>query len=571
MSKRTALLWAVLALALGTVSMTFVACGGDNAPTISGPTEDTNPVASNPTTPQAPPQAVQGTEGVCAGKTVYQTLNKAIGFCVLETKNMTERPSCLALDPDKVDEISITIGIVAPAGGYTRTGYFHNPENGCGATEGGDGGDPANNKRHFKDGDIMTFVRPISRDACGRDQWDGDLRDGTNRIDFLGYVLNYPDDCVTCKTLNAQLSCKPAVVESRRAETFPAQCTGSWKNPGTGSLDWGDSSQMTVKNPFTENHDYAKGDTEVTRTVNLTVTRDDLICNASTTIKIPPKNDTCEDFPPPPVDATVGTPVTTQTPTTFTVESIPVNATPAGVTGAWVPLPPQTTPRPEFPNPAGSLHFDWNWTLSYNPKGTELTCRASGSKPFDVSVPPQNDPCKDHFLRVKVKFDKNGHLGYQIQSSNAGTLTILGQTINFPAGTTGPVDLGDVECGKTVEWAAQTPCDQLSGEVESEECEETCELPTPAGLICHEPFGSVASECAFFGLVGLGKDDDLSGSSHTASRDAALVIVKDGRGTCDQGESAYRTYTNVHAGDVLQKPTGAGDISHVTYCGCPED
>lgn len=29
------------------------------------------------------------------------------------------------------------------------------------------------------------------------------------------------------------------------------------------------------------------------------------------------------------------------------------------------------------------------------------------------------------------------------------------------------------------------------------------------------------------------------------------------------------TTTNVQAGDVLAQPAGAGDISHVTYCGCP--
>jgi hypothetical protein len=35
------------------------------------------------------------------------------------------------------------------------------------------------------------------------------------------------------------------------------------------------------------------------------------------------------------------------------------------------------------------------------------------------------------------------------------------------------------------------------------------------------------------------------------------------------GETAYRTYIDVHAGDVLENPAEAGDISHVTYCGCP--
>lgn len=46
-------------------------------------------------------------------------------------------------------------------------------------------------------------------------------------------------------------------------------------------------------------------------------------------------------------------------------------------------------------------------------------------------------------------------------------------------------------------------------------------------------------------------------------------LVKDGRGPCPRGESACRTNVDVHAGDVLETPAGAGDISHVTYCGCP--
>lgn len=101
--------------------------------------------------------------------------------------------------------------------------------------------------------------------------------------------------------------------------------------------------------------------------------------------------------------------------------------------------------------------------------------------------------------------------------------------------------------------------------------EDTCALPAPEPLLCFAPsaLGSPAAECAAFGLVALAKDDDLTGASHVASQNAALALVKDGRGPCPQGESAYRTYTNVNAGEVLAQPAGAGDISHVTYCGCP--
>jgi hypothetical protein len=100
----------------------------------------------------------------------------------------------------------------------------------------------------------------------------------------------------------------------------------------------------------------------------------------------------------------------------------------------------------------------------------------------------------------------------------------------------------------------------------------SCPLPDPEPLVCLAPrdLGSPAAECGYFGLVPLGKDDDLSGSTWIASMGADLSIVKDGRGPCPKGTVAYRTYTDVQSGDLLEQPAGAGDISHVTYCGCAE-
>jgi hypothetical protein len=100
---------------------------------------------------------------------------------------------------------------------------------------------------------------------------------------------------------------------------------------------------------------------------------------------------------------------------------------------------------------------------------------------------------------------------------------------------------------------------------------EACLTIDPEPILCFAPsdLGSPEAECAAFGLPALGKDDDLSGSTWIATQDAAMAIVKDGRGPCPMGENAYRTYIDVHAGDVLEKPQDAGDISHVTYCGCP--
>lgn len=111
---------------------------------------------------------------------------------------------------------------------------------------------------------------------------------------------------------------------------------------------------------------------------------------------------------------------------------------------------------------------------------------------------------------------------------------------------------------------------EYAGEYDCAE-DEACLQIDPEPILClpSNTLGSPAAECGSFGLPALGKDDDLSGSFHVATQDAAMAIVKDGRGPCPQGEIAYRTYIDVHAGDFLEKPQGAGDVSHVTYCGCP--
>lgn len=100
-----------------------------------------------------------------------------------------------------------------------------------------------------------------------------------------------------------------------------------------------------------------------------------------------------------------------------------------------------------------------------------------------------------------------------------------------------------------------------------------CEVVVEADpLVCIDsPLGNPEAECGYFGLSSLGKDDDLSGSSTLATMDAYVAIVKDGRGACAEGEQAYRVYVNVQAGDTLEKPMDSGDISHVTYCECPQD
>jgi hypothetical protein len=93
---------------------------------------------------------------------------------------------------------------------------------------------------------------------------------------------------------------------------------------------------------------------------------------------------------------------------------------------------------------------------------------------------------------------------------------------------------------------------------------------TAADLYCTDkPLKNPGSECAHFGLVADGKDDGLTGLTFTATKSAYVAIVKSGSGGCGPGNSAYRIYVNVTAGQTLGTPVDQ-NISHVTYCACPQ-
>jgi hypothetical protein len=92
----------------------------------------------------------------------------------------------------------------------------------------------------------------------------------------------------------------------------------------------------------------------------------------------------------------------------------------------------------------------------------------------------------------------------------------------------------------------------------------------PVDVYCTDaPLGNPGKECANFGLEYTGgKDDGLTGTTFVATTDAYVAIVKSGTAGCEPGQSAYRIYVNVSAGDVLSTPVDQ-NISHVTYCECP--
>lgn len=126
---------------------------------------------------------------------------------------------------------------------------------------------------------------------------------------------------------------------------------------------------------------------------------------------------------------------------------------------------------------------------------------------------------------------------------DAGFCSAWGVTENFSKAV---IEVNASSC------ATGQGCEAVSGIQEGSFC-----LPSP--------IGRPKAECAYFGVPGLSvldKNDGLSGYSTASTNAAAVALVKSG--------NCYNVYTNVTVGEVLSSPQGAGAISHVTYCGCPE-
>jgi hypothetical protein len=136
----------------------------------------------------------------------------------------------------------------------------------------------------------------------------------------------------------------------------------------------------------------------------------------------------------------------------------------------------------------------------------------------------------------------------------AGTIDILSATTSTSDGTIVTLHnpgeyAGNYQCGKTV---------------------ESCPVVVDAAAVycTDKPLGNPGDECAAFGLLPQGKDDNLTGLTFLATQDAYVALVKSGNHGCGPGNSAYRVYVNVKTGDTLYTPVDQG-ISHVTYCACP--
>jgi uncharacterized repeat protein (TIGR01451 family) len=644
------------------------------------------------------------------------TPNGALGYCVLDT-NLIVNQCGQYIDPDKVDRVFVKIGIVAPAGGYTRTAIYHEPTTGknkydCGATGSEPGADPENNGKSFKDGDVIEFWRPVGRDSCGRDQWDGDIRDGTNRLDFLGFVLNYPTNCRTCEVAGLQLSKTQAVsgdnelvtiradwekvngdkaslyegatliqtinapgafsqltlprdgktrtyrvvlengdlrceqtitvttgenddcedvavqfsfatiVESSGVTPTYQKCfKGSWVNPGTGTLDFGDTTSQPVNNPFnSECHGYTQGDEAKDYTATLTVVRGQLHCPKTLTVKVPPRNKECTDYTKPVFGGELA--LTGQTSTQVTVT--PGTVTPAG--GSFNPTLPSLQPRP--PAGSGDATFSTDYTVPYGP--AELKCTAEHE--YSIKI-PQQDEKKECKLTLSKDVDKSeakdgDYLKYSLTVSNEGTGNCTGGGVKVEDHTPDNVDYssssgtvgqchwqGPIEwnCGTmapgtsiTVWWKGKVDnpnnnCNDFviknkasgwsaeKGTIWSNEVSTTVDIdcgPTcpPNSTTTNVNWTNLLESqygnnprCSDFGLSSLEKKEFGNNVEQwNTSRSASILIVKDGK--CDANPDYYAKKVSpqdsskwIASGLQVKFNCGGSykDLSHVEMCGCP--
>ena len=374
-----------IAVVVTAVCLVPVACnkGGDTSTSPSVVSEAPATGGSNASVP-APPasgtgQTVTGS-GICAGKQVYATANGAIGYCVLDTNFSSPESGmgmCQTIDPSKVSRVYKKIGIVAPKGGYTRTAIYSDPMNGCGATASGGGSDIDNNGKSFKDGDVITLFRNIGPDACGRDQWDGDLRDGTNRVDVLGYVLDYPQPCVTCETINGSLTYTQDGTTITVTPKFNHKVGDTKIN---GVLDWGDNTTSSATNGVPVSHTYP-AEPQQKFTIKLKLTGGGVECDPSITVTVG-TNPTCKDYTPPTITGDLGV---TPGPSSYTFDA----GTVAPTGGTWSTALPATVNRPNFGQPDAS--FSDTYTKSYGPDNLKCTV----SKPFTKTVPAKDPTCGD--------------------------------------------------------------------------------------------------------------------------------------------------------------------------------
>ena len=194
----------------------------------------------------------------------------------------------------------------------------------------------------------------------------------------------------TCRDLNVQLAKCPEAASVHSASvvsTYNVCLQGSWNQPPTsGSLNYGDSSSDTVNTPFSKTHGYAQTGSTQNFTATLTVVRGQLSCPASVPVVVPPKQETCDDYPKPNPPTFGGAlDLSNKTATQVTVTSGTVS--PAG--GSFNPNVPATVNRPAYGS-TGSFSTDYSVTVPYGPEN--LQCTAKFDHQYSIDLPPQDCP-----------------------------------------------------------------------------------------------------------------------------------------------------------------------------------
>ncbi|HUO75404.1 MAG TPA: hypothetical protein VMU12_00590 [Candidatus Paceibacterota bacterium] len=207
------------------------------------------------------------------------------------------------------------------------------------------------------------------------------------------FTKTVPAKDPTCGDVNPQLSTYTVGADSVHAKSVRASIAstynvglhGSWVNPGTGSLAYGDGASDNENNPFNVTHGYAQTDSQQTLTATLTVVRGSLTCPVTTPVVIPPRTKTCADYTPTPPDFRGDLDLTDKTATTEKVTSGTVR--PSG--GTWSDPLPKVVNRPAY---GSTFTFSDVYTevVSYGP--SELQCTKSYDHTYSIAIPPQDCP-----------------------------------------------------------------------------------------------------------------------------------------------------------------------------------
>lgn len=370
----------------------------------------------------------------------------------------------------------------------------------------------------------------------------------------------------SCADLDVRLgACTEYSAQTTTPSAFHVCLQGGWNEPpASGTLQWGDGSSEPVGSAFSKSREFPLKDTAQTFTATLNVVRGQLSCPAQFTIRVPPRDSTCEDF-----DALVITGDIAMSLSATQVSITSGTVAPSG--GSFTPSLPATVNR--LPYGSGSTTFNTTYRLGYGPENLECFVR----KDFSKEVPQKERSCGDVSPSVSVAVDGtsakctgtwtnpgSGSMKRDSESysaiSNGGFRTFSGLSSGSHSCTL-KVNDGELSCTDTESFSIQRTC-SIS---HSGEAVNGCYKPNPWG-----DGNNPEDVCDNYGLDYIGKNDSLSGSSHTLTMAARLAVIHWGGADCSGGAQYFQFAQNALSGQVVTSP-GSGGASFAVYCGCPED